>query len=92
MSRYWIKEGLAVKYYADNTDTPYHIEPNLDPLSGTWLLNKGKLQYVPWNKMTKSYTYNDPGTFKYSATSYVPSYKDSIYLGIIGSKTLHSKI
>jgi hypothetical protein len=82
VSVHCIEEGLMIKYNAEDTDTPYHIDYQLDPLSGTWLLNRGTLQYVPWTRIKDKYTYNDE-TYKYGATSYVPSYTDSVYLGIV---------
>ena len=54
---------------------------------GSWLLNKGKVEFYPWTKMTNLYTYNDKNHYKYGYSTYVPSYEDYVYLGE-ASKTL----
>jgi len=46
--------------------------------SGTWLLNKGKLEFKPWSKIASKFTYYDTGSNKYGASTYIPSYIDSI--------------
>ena len=64
-------------------DIEYHIstdEIENSSLNGSWLLNKGKLEFYPWTKMTNLYTYNEKNYYKYGNTQYVPSYEDSIYL------------
>ena len=35
---------------------------------------------IPYSSLSNFTTYNPPGTFTYGASSYVPSYEDSIYL------------
>ena len=68
-------------------DIEYHIPSSeLEGSSnGSWLLNKGKVEYYPWSKMTNEYTYNTKNFYKYGNSTYVPSYEDSIYLSRTGS-------
>jgi hypothetical protein len=59
-------------------DTVAEIESKTN--DGSWLSNNGKIEFVPWSKVLSFSTYNKPGSFTYGATTYVPSYKDSVYL------------
>ena len=78
-------EGATSRTIYDNKkyDIEYHV-----PLSdienssqnGSWLLNKGRVEFYPWTKMTNLYTYNEKNFYKYGSTQYVPSYEDSIHL------------
>ena len=73
-----MRENLdKFKYEADITDIEYHesaeaIESKNPP--GSWIINKGKVEYVPWTKI--------PSTFTFSLKKkryYVPSYIDSVF-------------
>jgi len=35
---------------------------------------------IPYSSLSNFTTYNNPGTFTYGASSYVPSYEDSVFL------------
>ena len=59
-------------------DTAEEIESRTP--SGSWLSNNGKLEYFPWSKIANTIIYYKPGSYEYGASSYIPSYKDSIYL------------
>jgi hypothetical protein len=64
-------------------DIEYHIptdEIENSSASGSWLLNKGRVEFYPWAKMTNLYTYNEKNYYKYGTAQYVPTYEDSIYL------------
>ena len=57
-------------------DVQYHepadvIEAKNPP--GSWIINKGKVEYVPWTKIPSTFTYS----FK-KKRFYVPSYIDSV--------------
>lgn len=76
-------------YYYDtnNYNILYHDETNIidDKYkggdSGTWVKNSsGKLEYIKWTEIPKYSTYYIPGSLIYDPSSYVPSYRDSVYL------------
>uniref|UniRef100_A0A6C0E9F7 Uncharacterized protein n=1 Tax=viral metagenome TaxID=1070528 RepID=A0A6C0E9F7_9ZZZZ len=46
-----------------------------------WVIDaNGNKVNIPYSSLSNFTTYNQPGTFTYGASSYVPSYEDSIYL------------
>jgi hypothetical protein len=68
---------------SNNYDVQYHdtvAEIESKTKDGSWLLKNGKVEFIPWSKVPSFSTYNKPGSFTYGTTTYVPSYKDSIYL------------
>ena len=79
----YLKHDSRTVYDNKKYDIEYHV-PLTDiensSLNGSWLLNKGKVEFYPWTKMTNLYTYNEKNFYKYGSAQYVPSYEDSIYL------------
>jgi hypothetical protein len=77
-------------YRTDNYNVEYHESAdvlkgksdNMDLSFGNvWVIDaSGKKVNIPYSSLTKFSTYDVPGTFTYGASSYVPSYEDSIYL------------
>jgi hypothetical protein len=67
------KEGFNDVQYHDKAED---IEKNMT--SGSWLLNKGKLEFMPSSKIASKFTYYDTGYYKYGGSTYIPSYLDSI--------------
>ena len=46
-----------------------------------WVIDaSGNKVNIPYSSLSNFTTFNNPGTFTYGASSYVPSYEDSIYL------------
>lgn len=79
----YFKHDSRTIYDNKRYDIEYHISADeIDDSSanGSWLLNKGKVEFYPWSKMTNLYTYNEKNYYKYGNTQYVPTYEDSIYL------------
>ena len=79
----YFKHDSRTIYENKKYDIEYHIstdEIEKSSESGSWLLNKGKVEFYPWTKMTNLYTYNEKNYYKYGNSQYVPSYEDSIYL------------
>ena len=77
------KPSKSAIYDSNNYSVQYHDSVDMiesRTSDGSWLLNNGKVEYVPWSKIASFVTYNKPGSFEYGSASYVPSYKDSIYL------------
>jgi uncharacterized protein YxeA len=65
-------------YNVQYHDTVAEIESKTN--DGSWLSKNGKVEFIPWSKIPSFSTYNKPGSFTYGTSTYVPSYKDSIYL------------
>ena len=79
----YFKHDSRTIYENKKYDIEYHIssdEIENSSANGSWLLNKGKVEFYPWAKMTNLYTYNEKNYYKYGNTQYVPTYEDSIYL------------
>jgi hypothetical protein len=73
----------GTSYNTNNYDVQYHdISPIDYSSTGTWVKDPvtGKVIYVPWSETKGNITYYQPGTYPYGASTYVPSYEDSIYL------------
>ena len=78
-------KNSADHYNLQNVNVQYHMDTPTDDTGseskGTWVKGPtGALIYVPWSDTDGSITYNQPGTYPYGASSYVPSYEDSVYL------------
>jgi hypothetical protein len=78
------------KYNADNLDVEYHdkaeeIGEQKDEFglstSMTWVIDpSGNKVAIPYTGVQGNVTYYEPGTYTYGASTYVPSYEDSVYL------------
>jgi hypothetical protein len=76
--------------YIDSYNTVYHDSPEdiqeqlnvyIPPLQNVPVTdNNGNSIKVSIPKYLGAYTYYTPGSYKYSASSFVPSYEDSVYL------------
>jgi hypothetical protein len=78
------------KYNTDNYNVEYHDSADvwkgktetMDLSFGNvWVVGaSGNKVNIPYSSLRNFTTYNNPGTFTYGASSYVPSYEDSVYL------------
>ena len=85
-----ISKNPLYNYRTDNYNVEYHDSAdvwknrtdNLDLSFGNvWVIDaSGNKVNIPYSSLSNFTTYNKPGTFKYGASSYVPSYEDTIYL------------
>ena len=85
-----ISDNPLYNYRTDNYNVEYHDSAdvwknktgNMDLSFGNvWVIDaSGNKVNIPYSSLSNFTTYNQPGTFKYGASSYVPSYEDSIYL------------
>uniref|UniRef100_A0A6C0DMY8 Uncharacterized protein n=1 Tax=viral metagenome TaxID=1070528 RepID=A0A6C0DMY8_9ZZZZ len=83
-------ENPLYNYRTDNYNVEYHDSADvwknrtdiLDLSFGNvWVIDaSGNKVNIPYSSLNTPTTYNQPGTFTYGASSYVPSYEDSIYL------------
>jgi hypothetical protein len=73
-------------YDSNNYNVQYHDDPTtsdqdpLSPSTGTWVNDNGKAVYVDWQNNPQYVTYYTSGAYPYGATSYVPTYEESVYL------------
>lgn len=77
-------------YKSDNYDVQYHdteqdiIKQNdLDVglVKPIYVKDQsGNVVELPWTSVKGNTTYNEPGTFRYESSNYVPNYEDSVYL------------
>lgn len=83
-----------LKYDSNNYNVQYHEDPSmntdaLSPENGTWVNNNGKIIYVDWQNQPSYVTYYTSGAYPYGASSYVPTYEESVYLSkTTGQSTL----
>ena len=85
-----ISDNPLYNYRTDNYNVEYHDsvdvwknkKGNMDLSFGNiWVVDaSGNKVNIPYSSLSNFTTYNQPGTFTYGASSYVPSYEDSIYL------------
>ena len=78
------------KYRTDNYNVQYHdseqdiIKQNdLDVglVKPIYVKDQsGNVVELPWTSVKGNTTYNEPGTFRYDSSNYVPNYEDSVYL------------
>ena len=72
--------------YVTTPDVEYHdsvekIQEMDYANTGTWVKDSsGNQVFLPWTAVSKNFTYYTPGSLLYGPFSYVPDYKDSIYL------------
>jgi len=75
-------------YNSNNYDITYHIDPsNGSPDVGSagagkmWILDQcGNLISVPYADVSGTTLYNEPGSFRFGSSNYVPNYEESVYL------------
>lgn len=78
------------KYKTDNYNVQYHdteqdiIKQNdLDVglVKPIYVKDQsGNVVELPWTNVKGNTTYNEPGTFRYDSSNFVPNYEDSVYL------------
>ena len=83
-------DNSITKYKQDNYDVQYHdteediIKQNdLDVGLVKPIYVKdasGNTVELPWTNVKGNITYNEPGTFRYDSSNFVPNYEDSVYL------------
>ena len=74
-----------VKYDSNNYNVVYHSDPSmnsdsLSPENGTWVNQNGNIVFVDWKNQPSYVTYYTSGAYPYGASSYVPTYEESVYL------------
>jgi hypothetical protein len=77
-------------YKADNYDVQYHDSEqdiitqddlDLELVKPIYVKDaSGNVVELPWTSVKGNTTYNEPGTFRYESSNYVPNYEDSVYL------------
>jgi hypothetical protein len=83
------KEVSSTTYDTNNYNVNYHIEPSNNYYSDTstagigkmWVLDhSGNLISIPYNEISGNTLYNEPGSFRFGPSNYVPNYEESVYL------------
>jgi len=83
------KEVSTTTYDTNNYNIRYHIESSNNNYPDTstagigkmWVLDhSGNLISVPYNEISGNTLYNEPGSFRFGPSNYVPNYEESIYL------------
>jgi len=78
----------GTSYDTNNYNITYHTDPSDgSPDIGSagagkmWVLdNSGNLITVPYSDVSGSTLYNEPGSFRFGSSNYVPNYEESVYL------------
>jgi len=84
------KQISSTSFNSDNYDVQYHTDASEISSyadSGTagagkmWILDKsGNLVSVPYSEISGNTLYNEPGSFRFGSSNYVPNYEESVYL------------
>ena len=84
------KQLSSTSYNSNNYDVEYHSDPtDINKFSDAstagpgkmWILdNCGNLVSVPYSDIKGSTLYNEPGSFRFGSSNYVPNYEESVYL------------
>ena len=77
-------------YKSDNYDVQYHDteediikqdDLDIELVKPIYVKDQsGNVVELPWTSVKGNTTYNEPGTFRYQSSNYVPNYEDSVYL------------
>lgn len=79
----------STSYNSNNLDLTYHtdISNNSTLDSSTagsgkmWILDQsGNLISIPYSDISGSTLYNEPGSFRFGSSNYIPNYEESVYL------------
>jgi hypothetical protein len=80
-------ESLKDYVYDSNRDVQYHESAAVLATTesttgkGIWVKNPaGNVVYMQWSEVSNRPTYYAPDTYRYGATTYVPTYEESVYL------------
>ena len=81
-------ELSSTKYDTNNYNVTYHSDASNgyddESTAGNgkmWILDKsGNLISVPYSDVSGSTLYNEPGSFRFGSSNYVPNYEESVYL------------
>jgi hypothetical protein len=76
------------KYDSNNYDVEYHNQPSIsnsdESTAGQgkmWVLDKSNnLISVPYSDISTNTLYNEPGSFRFGSSNYVPNYEETVYL------------
>jgi hypothetical protein len=75
-------------YNSDNIDMTYHADPetkqfgdtSIDGIGEVWVNQGGQLVSLPYQDISNTTLYYEPGTYKFNSASYVPNYEESVLL------------
>jgi hypothetical protein len=72
----------STTYNPNNYDVTYHTEPSGGMIgTSSWILDhSGNLVSVSYSDISGKTLYNQPGSFRFGPSNYVPNYEESIYL------------
>jgi hypothetical protein len=78
----------STTYNTNNYDVTYHTDPTDETTDAStagagqmWILNNsGQLISVPYEDVTGTTLYNEPGSFRFGSSNYVPNYEETVYL------------
>lgn len=78
----------STKYDTNNYNVTYHSDASNESTDEStagngkmWILDKsGNLISVPYSDVSGSTLYNEPGSFRFGSSNYVPNYEESVYL------------
>jgi len=78
----------STTYNSNNFEVTYHTEPTDESKDAStagegkmWILNNsGELISVPYSDVTGTTLYNEPGSFRFGSSNYVPNYEETVYL------------
>ena len=74
-------DNYNVQYHDSEQDIIKQNDLDLELVKPIYVKDaSGNVVELPWTSVKGNTTYNEPGTFRYESSNYVPNYEDSVYL------------
>ena len=78
----------STTYNPNNYGVTYHTEPSGGSIDSStagagkmWILdNSGNLVSIPYKDISGTTLYNEPGSFRFGSSNYVPNFEETVYL------------
>jgi len=85
--------NLDITYHTDISSGGTYVDSITAGAGQTWVLDKsGNLITVPYNDISGTTLYYEPGSFRFGPSNYVPNYEDSVYLSKLTNRSTVSEI
>ena len=73
--------NFDITYHTDGADMSTYDDYSTAGQNNMWILdNSGNLISVPYSEISGNTLYNEPGSFRFGSSNYIPNYAESVYL------------
>jgi hypothetical protein len=75
------QNNFNLSYHTDASDISTYSDNGNAGAGKMWILDQsGNLVSVPYSDISGTTLYNEPGSFRFGSSNYVPNYEESVYL------------